>query len=89
MLLIGPTNNGKSMIIGKFRQRHPVIPDEDREHNLISRSEGTIGEIAMLLTSAAIITVETGEEAMTARTLNMAGYAGPSERRRRFERELM
>ena len=31
MLLIGPTNNGKSMIIEKFRRGHPPISHPDRE----------------------------------------------------------
>jgi hypothetical protein len=31
LLLIGPTNNGKSMIIEKFRRSHPPISHEDRE----------------------------------------------------------
>ncbi len=29
LLLIGPTNNGKTMIIEKFRRAHPVIPAKD------------------------------------------------------------
>ncbi len=32
MLLIGPTNNGKSMIIEKFRRAHPPGHEPDREH---------------------------------------------------------
>ena len=56
---------------------------------LLTRSEGTIGELARLLMAAAIAAVESGEEAINARTLGMADYAGPSERRRQFERELM
>jgi hypothetical protein len=31
LLLIGPTNNGKSMIIEKFRRSHPVVSHADRE----------------------------------------------------------
>jgi len=31
LLLIGPTNNGKSMIIEKFRRTHPPISHPDRE----------------------------------------------------------
>lgn len=31
LLLVGPTNNGKSMIIEKFRRTHPVVSHEDRE----------------------------------------------------------
>lgn len=56
---------------------------------LLTRSEGTIGELAHLLMAAAIVAVESGEEAINHRTLSMAVYTGPSERRRQFERELM
>jgi hypothetical protein len=55
---------------------------------LLTRSEGTIGELARLLTDAAVAAIESGEEAINQRTLLLAPYAGPSERRRLFEREL-
>jgi len=55
---------------------------------LLTRSEGTIGELAALLTEAAVAAIESGEEAINQRTLLMADYAGPTERRRLFEREL-
>jgi Bacterial TniB protein len=31
LLVIGPTNNGKSMIIEKFRRSHPPVSHPDRE----------------------------------------------------------
>lgn len=31
LLLVGPTNNGKSMIIEKFRRRHPLVSGPERE----------------------------------------------------------
>lgn len=55
---------------------------------LVARSEGTIGELARLLTEAAVAAVDSGEEAINHRTLTLADYAGPTERRRQFEREL-
>ncbi|MFI6369186.1 TniB family NTP-binding protein [Nocardia sp. NPDC050630] len=55
---------------------------------LLTRSEGTIGELTVLLTDAAIAAIESGQEAINQRTLVMASYAGPTERRRMFEREL-
>ncbi len=55
---------------------------------LLTRSEGTIGELARLLTDAAAAAIESGEEAINQRTLLLAPYAGPSERRRMSEREL-
>jgi Bacterial TniB protein len=53
-----------------------------------ARTEGTIGEIATLLTRAAIAAVESGEEAITPQTLALVAYASPTERRRAFEREV-
>lgn len=55
---------------------------------LLTRSEGTIGELAHLLTDAAVAAIESGEEAINQRTLLLAPYDGPTERRRLFEREL-
>ncbi|GAA3690088.1 hypothetical protein GCM10022376_32250 [Yimella lutea] len=39
-------------------------------------------------TDAAVAAIESGEEAINQRTLLMTPYAGPTERRRMFEREL-
>lgn len=58
-------------------------------HYLLARSEGTIGELAHLLLAAALAAVESGENAINQRTLSMADYTGPGERRRQFERELL
>lgn len=66
-----------------------VIDSEDMARYLLARSEGTIGELARLLTAAAVAAVESGEERIDHRTLTMADYVGPSERRRLFERELL
>ena len=70
-----------------LRRPSPLAVPEMASY-LLTRSEGTIGELAMLLTDAAIIAIESGEEAINQRTLLMSQYAGPSERRRLFEREL-
>ncbi|ETS32036.1 TniB protein [Photorhabdus khanii NC19] len=32
LLLIGPTNNGKSMVIEKFRRTHPASYDDNQEY---------------------------------------------------------
>ena len=71
-----------------LRQPSPIATP-DMARYLLTRSEGTIGELARLLMATAIAAVESGEEAINAHTLGMADYAGPSERRRQFERELM
>ncbi|MGC4942237.1 TniB family NTP-binding protein [Kribbella sp. DT2] len=55
---------------------------------LLTRSEGTIGELATLLTAAATVAITTGAESINQATLQQATYAGPTERRRLFEREL-
>jgi hypothetical protein len=55
---------------------------------LLTRCEGIIGELAHLLTDAAVAAIESGEEAINQRTLLLAPYTGPTERRRLFEREL-
>jgi hypothetical protein len=55
---------------------------------LLTRSEGTIGELTSLLTEAAVAAVDSGEESINHRTLTLADYDGPSVRRGKFEREL-
>ena len=73
-----------------FPLRRPSLIDtEDMTRYLLARSEGTIGELARLLTAAAVAAVETGEERINHRTLSLADYLGPSERRRIFEKQLL
>jgi hypothetical protein len=69
-------------------QRPSYIATPDMARYLLTRSEGTIGELAHLLTVAAVAAVDSGEEAINPRTLLLADYAGPTERRRVFEAEL-
>ncbi|MCI0143768.1 TniB family NTP-binding protein [Arthrobacter bambusae] len=66
-----------------------LIDTEDMARYLLARSEGTIGELARLLTAAAVAAVESGEERINHRTLAMADYIGPSERRKVFEKQLL
>lgn len=68
--------------------RPSIIDTEDMMTYLLARSEGTIGELAHLLTTAAVVAVDSGIESINQKTLAMTDYAGPSERRRLFEREL-
>lgn len=73
-----------------FPLRRPSLIDtEDMARYLLARSEGTIGELARLLTAAAVAAVETGEERINHRTLTLADYIGPTERRRLFEKQLL
>ena len=55
---------------------------------LLTRSEGTIGELTTLLTAAAVTAVDSGEEAITSSVLTRTPYVGPTERCRQFERHL-
>lgn len=64
------------------------LATDDMARYLLTRSEGTIGELTSLLTEAAVAAVDSGEEAINHRTLTLAEYDGPSVRRRKFEREL-
>lgn len=70
-------------------QQPSNIATDDMAQYLLARCEGTIGELAHLLTAAAIAAVESGQESINQRTLVMADYVGPAERRRVFERELL
>ncbi|WP_026005767.1 TniB family NTP-binding protein [Arthrobacter sp. M2012083] len=65
------------------------IDTEDMARYLLARSEGTIGELAHLLMAAAVVAVHTGEERINHRTLTLADYKGPTERRRLFEQQLL
>jgi type II secretory pathway predicted ATPase ExeA len=69
-------------------RRPSHIATESMARYLLTRSEGTIGELVHLLTDAAVAAIESGQEAINQRTLLMADYTGPSQRRRLFEREL-
>ena len=64
------------------------IATSDMARYILARSEGTIGEIAQLLSSATIAAIESREECINSRSFNISDYEGPTERRRSFEREL-
>ncbi|HEY9785310.1 MAG TPA: TniB family NTP-binding protein [Candidatus Obscuribacterales bacterium] len=70
-------------------RRPSEIATPDMGRYILARTEGTIGEIARLLTLAAIEAVKTGEECINAKTLERANYQSPTERRRTFERALL
>lgn len=70
-------------------KRPSLIATEDMARYILSRTEGTIGEIAKLLTEAAIVAVNSGEESITQRVLSLCSYESPTERRRSFERALL
>lgn len=53
---------------------------------ILAKTGGTIGEITRLLNAAAIEAVKSGEECINEKTLKLADYQSPPERRRAFER---
>jgi hypothetical protein len=55
---------------------------------ILSRSEGTIGEIFSVLTSATTTALMQGEERITSKMIDTINYNPPSIRRRIVEREL-
>ncbi|WP_425322225.1 TniB family NTP-binding protein [Cellulomonas sp. NS3] len=71
-----------------LRRPSPIATEEMAVY-LLTRSEGTIGELTRLLTDAAVAALGSGEESINQRTLLLASYVGPTERRRLFERELV
>lgn len=69
-------------------RRRSEIATVEMTTYLLTRCEGTIGELSRLLTDAAIAALDSGEECINRTTLLLAGYNGPTERRRQFEREF-
>jgi type II secretory pathway predicted ATPase ExeA len=65
-------------------RRRSELATPDLARYVLARSEGTIGEISRLVTAAAVAAVETGEEAIDRKTLTLANYESPTERRRSF-----
>jgi hypothetical protein len=69
-------------------RRRSEIAGVEMTSYLLTRSEGTIGELNQLLMDTAIAALDSGEECINRTTLLLSTYAGPTERRRLFEREL-
>lgn len=55
---------------------------------ILDQSEGLIGEIVSLLTKAAIMAIQSGEETVNKKTLSQVDYLTPTERQRFSERTL-
>lgn len=70
-----------------LRRPSPIATSEMVEY-LLARSEGIIGELAALLTGAAVAAVTSGIESINDTTLRMTDYRGLTERRHLFERQL-
>ena len=70
-------------------KKHSEIATEEMARFVLAKTEGTIGEITKFLSAAAVAAIECGEESINRRTLELAAYQSPSERRRSFERTLL
>jgi hypothetical protein len=53
---------------------------------LLALSEGSLGELSVLLTSAAVYAVQSGAERIDEKVLVAIAWVPPSERRRHAER---
>ncbi len=62
------------------------LADERGARKLLALSEGSLGELAVLLTSAAVYAVQSGAERIDAQVLTAIDWIPPSERRRQAER---
>lgn len=89
LLIIGPTNNGKSMIIEYFKSKRSNLTDSPLAEIILDKSSGIIGEMATLIKRAAIFAVMNYEERITEKIINKISFQSPSERAKLFEGELI
>ena len=69
-------------------KKKSYISSMEMAQYLLSRCEGTIGELVTLLTRASITAINNGEECINEKTLKMTEYLGPTLRKRQFERSI-
>jgi hypothetical protein len=91
LLLIGLTNNGKSMIVEKFRRSHPVVSHQDREEIPVlvvqMPSEPSVGRFYTALLAAIGAPMRARQyrladlEQLVLRLLRAAGDFEPARRR--------
>lgn len=83
------------LLLASFASSFPLritsyeLHSREMARYILARTEGTIGEIAMLLMGAAIIAIESGEEAINSKTLARVDYDSPTQRRQKFERGIV
>jgi hypothetical protein len=83
--------NQQSLLLASFEQtlplRHPSgLIEKHLAQKLLAQSEGNLGELSTLLTTAAIYAIETGIEQINDEVLAAIDWVPPSERRRQAER---
>ena len=79
------------MLLASFERALPLrqpsrLADEELARKLLALSEGSLGELSVLLTSAAVYAVRSGTERIDEKVLAAIDWVPPSERRRRAER---
>ena len=79
------------MLLASFERVLPLrqpsrLADETLARKLLALSEGSLGELAVLLTSAAVYAVRSGTERIDEQVLAAIDWVPPTERRRRAER---
>jgi len=79
------------MLLASFEQVLPLrkpsrLANEKIARKLLALSEGSLGELSVLLTSAAVYAVHSGAERINEKVLTAIDWVPPSERRRRAER---
>jgi len=79
------------MLLASFERALPLrqpsgLADEKLARKLLALSEGSLGELSVLLTSAAVYAVRSGTERIDEKVLAAIDWVPPSERRRRAER---
>jgi hypothetical protein len=84
-------NQEFQMLLASFEQVLPLrkasrLADAQMARQLLMLSEGSLGELAVLLTSAAVYAVQSGAERIDEKVLAAIDWVPPSERRRRAER---
>jgi hypothetical protein len=84
-------NQEFQMLLASFEQVLPLrkasrLADEQMARKLLVLSEGSLGELSLLLTSAAVYAVQSGAERIDEKVLAAIDWIPPSERRRRAER---
>ncbi len=90
--ILQPDDAARSLL-ASFAASYPLrrpsrLDTSQMAEYLLARSEGTIGELAALLTAAADAAITSGIEQITDTTLALADYRGPTERRDLSERYL-
>ena len=82
------TDNEFRKLLASFEKIIPLKYPSDLQSStlaakLLTRSEGTIGELKMLLAAAATTAMRKGTERITEEIIDECNYVGPSARRQR------